>query len=287
GQAIFEGMKAFRNAEGDILLFRPLENLARLNRSAERMCMPEVPEELFMESLKELLRLDADWIPTGEGQSLYVRPFMIATEEFLGVKPSSSYKFMIICSPVGNYYSQPVKVKIESEYSRATEGGVGYAKTAGNYGSSLYPARLAQATGYDQLIWTDSHRHEFIEEAGTMNVAFVIDNTLITPTVSSTILAGITRDSALQLARHWDIPVEERRISVHEVIAALENGTMQEAFGVGTAATIAPLSLIGWNGQDYHLPPAETFTVANRLKNALEGMKRGTTEDPFGWVTRL
>jgi branched-chain amino acid aminotransferase len=201
------------------------------------MAMQDVPEEIFMDGLVELLRLDQNWIPSGDGRSLYIRPFLIATDNYIGVKPSDSYMFLIITTPVGAYYDHPLKVKVEKTYFRAVEGGVGFVKASGNYGRSLYPTSLAKKDGYDQLIWTDAREHKYVEESGTMNLMFVINNVLITPKLGDTILAGITRDSVLQLARDWNFPVEERKISVDEIIAAYENGTLQEAFGTGTAAT--------------------------------------------------
>lgn len=288
GQSIFEGMKAYPSASGtEALVFRPLDNWKRMNVSAERMCMPAIPEELFMESLTTLIDLDRNWIPTADGSSLYIRPFMFSADEFIGIRPSEDFTFMIILSPVGPYYSTPVKVKIESHYTRAVEGGTGYAKAGGNYGGAIYPAKLAQDQGYHQLIWTDGKTHEYVEESGTMNVMFVIDNRLITPALSDSILAGITRQSVLDLARHWDMPVEERKISVKELVSALKQGRVQEAFGAGTAATIAHIELIGFEGEDYLLPPIANRTFANKVFTELESIKRGKVADPFGWIYRI
>lgn len=287
GQSIFEGMKAMKSASGEVLVFRALDNWSRLNISAERMCMPPVPEELFMEGLSTLIRLDQNWIPKAEGSSLYIRPFLFSADEYIGIRPSDDFTFMIILSPVGPYYSTPVKVKIESHFTRATEGGTGYAKAGGNYGGAIYPAKLAQDQGYHQLLWTDGKTHEFIEESGTMNVMFVINDTLITPALSDSILAGITRDSVLKLAKQWGMNVEERKISVDEILRAAKQGTLQEAFGAGTAATIAHIELIGYEGKDYFLPPIGERKFANRVYNELEGLKRGERPDPFGWLTKL
>ena len=287
GQSIFEGLKAHHGSSGEALIFRPLDNLKRMNISALRMCMPALPEELFMESLSELIAVDRKWIPAEKGASLYIRPFMFSADEYIGIRPSLAFTYMVILSPVGFYYSSPVKVKIETHYTRAAQGGTGYAKAGGNYGGSIYPAKLAQEQGYDQLIWTDAKNHEYIEESGTMNVMFVIDDTLVTPALSDSILAGITRESVLQLARSWGMKVEERKVSVNEIVSALESGRLKEAFGVGTAATIASIQLIGFEGRDYELPPLERSDFAIRVYNELDGIKRGTRPDPFGWIVRM
>lgn len=287
GQSIFEGMKAYAGSNGDALVFRPLDNWKRLNSSGERMCMPAVPEELFMESLSELIGLDRNWIPKAEGSSLYIRPFLFSADEYIGIRPSEDFTFMIILSPSGPYYSTPVKVKIETHFTRAVAGGTGYAKAGGNYGGAIYPAKLAQDQGYHQLIWTDGVKHEFIEESGTMNVMFVIDDVLITPATSDSILAGITRDSVLTLARHWGMKVEERKISVKELIGALEQNRVQEVFGAGTAATIAHIELIGHEGKNFMLPPVASRTFANKVFAELEGIKRGKSADPFGWIHKM
>jgi branched-chain amino acid aminotransferase len=285
GQSIFEGLKAYVSADGrEALLFRPLENWRRMNVSARRMCMPAIPEELFMESLSELIDLDRAWIPKQDGSSLYIRPFMFSMEEFIGIRPSLDFSFMIILSPVGPYYSTPVKVKIETHYTRAVEGGTGFAKAGGNYGGAIYPAKLAQDKGYHQLIWTDGKTHSYIEESGTMNIMLVMDDVLITPALNDSILAGITRQSVLDLTRHWGWKVEERKISVKELTDALKAGRVQDAFGVGTAATIAPIELIGYEGNDYMLPPVSQRTYSHEIFQALENIKRGKVPDPFGWV---
>lgn len=284
GQAIFEGMKCYRSDEGEVLLFRPKENQKRLNVSARRMAMQEVPEEIFMEGLTELLRLDQNWIPSGDGRSLYIRPFLIASDNYIGVKPSDSYMFLIITTPVGAYYDHPLKVKVEKTFFRAVEGGVGFVKASGNYGRSLYPTSLAKKDGYDQLIWTDAKEHKYVEESGTMNLMFVIDNVLITPKLGDTILAGITRDSVLQLARDWGMKVEERKISVDEIVEAFHKGTLQEAFGTGTAATIAHISHIGYEGRDYELPAITPETFSSRVGKAMDDIRRGRIADKHDWV---
>jgi branched-chain amino acid aminotransferase len=287
GQSIFEGIKAQRSPTGDILIFRPLDNWMRMNISADRMCMPRLPEELFMDSLRDLIELDKSWIPKTEGSSLYIRPFMFSADEYIGIRPSRNFTYMVILSPVGPYYAQPVRVKIETHYTRAVAGGTGYAKAGGNYGGSIYPAKLAQDEGYDQLIWTDGREHAFIEESGTMNIMFVVNDTLITPALSDSILAGITRDSVLKLAREWGINVEERRVSVNEIIDSLKKGHVKEAFGVGTAATIAPIIAIGHNGVNYDLPAVEHRPFANKVLKELNAVKYGLKQDQRGWIYKL
>lgn len=284
GQAIFEGLKASKIENGDVLIFRPDMNIKRFNESAVRMCMQEVPEELFENGLRTLLDMNRDWVPDGEGQSLYIRPFMIATDEYVGIRPSENYKFLIICSPVGAYYSEPVRVKIETHYTRAAEGGVGRAKAAGNYASSLYPAKKGLEEGYRQLIWTDAKTHTLIEEAGTMNVMFMINDVLITPSEEKdTILKGITKKSVVTVAKDWGVKVEEREVTIKEVVEAAKNGTLQDAFGAGTAATIAPISHIGFEGVDYELPSIESRTFSNKVKDYLSDYKLGLVEDKFNW----
>ncbi len=287
GQAIFEGMKAYKNANGEVLLFRYMDNIKRFNRSAERMCMPAVPEDIFEEALKELVKLDRSWIPAKDGSALYIRPFMFSTDAYIGVKPSDTYKFMIFTCPVDQYYGKPVKVKMEMEFSRAVEGGTGAAKAAGNYAASLYPARMAQQQGYDQLVWTDAKEHKYIEESGTMNIMFVQGNQLLTPSLSGTILSGITRDSVLTIARDWGLEVKEAPIAVADVIDALEAGAIDDAFGTGTAATIAHIKSIGYNGKDYELPEVANRTFSNKVAAYLEGLKKGREEDKFGWVSQI
>lgn len=288
GQAIFEGLKAQKNEAGEILVFRPDMNAKRFKESALRMCMAPVEEDMFLAGLEALLDLDRDWIPTKKGTALYIRPFLFATDEYVGIRPSERYKFIILTCPVGSYYSEPVKVKIETHYTRAAEGGVGRAKAAGNYAASLYPAKLGAEEGYRQLVWTDAKTHEYIEEAGTMNIVFVINNTIITPSEDSdTILRGITKRSVLEIAEAWGYKVEERRVTVKEVIDALENNTLQEAFGAGTAATIAPISVIGYKGKDYTLPAVEDREFSNKVKNYIDAYKLGEEEDKFNWLMRL
>lgn len=284
---IFEGLKAYRSPSGEVLIFRPQANATRMRKSAVRMCMPEVPESLFMQGMMELLNLDKAWVPTKKGTSLYIRPFQIAMDPFIGIRPSDTYSFYIITGPVGAYYSRPVKVKIETKYTRAAAGGTGFAKTGGNYAAALYPAVQAQKEGYDQLIWTDGIKHEFVEESGTMNLMFIIDGKLVTAPTGDTILPGITRDSILTLARDSGLSVEERPISVKEVIDGIQNGKVTEAFGAGTAATIAKIQTIGHLGTDYDLPNVEQWQHAPMLLEKLDNIKLGLSEDPYGWITKL
>lgn len=288
GQSIFEGMKAYKNEEGEVLVFRGDANARRMNESAVRMCMPEIPEEIFMEGLMQLLDLERNWVPSGKGASLYIRPYMFAMDNYIGVKPSETYKFIIFTCPVGAYYSKPVNVKVETEFTRATEGGTGAAKTAGNYAASLFPALQAQRAGYDQLLWTDGKSHSKIEESGTMNVMFDINGTLVTaPTNTGTILKGITRDSVVQLAKDWGKPLEERFLTVSELQSALENGSLKEAFGTGTAATIAHIAKINVNGMDYLLPEKGPDAFSNKVLNELDGIKYGTIPDTRDWIIKI
>ncbi|BDC98322.1 branched-chain amino acid aminotransferase [Persicobacter psychrovividus] len=286
GQSIFEGMKAFKDADGNVLMFRPEENAKRLNRSAERMCMPSIPEEIFLSGLKRLLEIDGDWVPNLEGTALYIRPYMFAMDEYVGLKPSLNYRFMIFCCPVGAYYSQPVSVKVEEEYSRAASGGTGEAKAAGNYAGSLYPARLAQQQGYDQLIWTDSIEHKYIEEAGTMNLMFVMDGELYSPALSGTILPGITRASVLQVAEEWGVKVHVGRLAVETVIEAHRAGKLQEVFGVGTAVTVSSICRIGFRGEDFELD-MENRELSQKIASYFESIRYGKQEDTHGWIEKV
>ena len=283
GQTFFEGLKAYKHPDGKVVVFRPDKNAERFNLSAQRMCMPELPAEIFLQSIASLVNLDKDWIPTSPGTSLYIRPYMFATDPYLGVQPSKTYKYIILTCPVGAYFSKPLKVKVETKYSRASEGGFGFAKTGGNYGGSLYPAQEALKEGFDQIIWTDGRDHAYIEELGAANVMFMIDGTLITPSTRDTILKGVTRDTVLTLARKWSIPIEERRVSVAEVIEGLKNGKLTEAFGAGTAATIAPIASIGYEGSVYTLPDQSKAEFSNKVLKTLNDMRYGLSPDEFDW----
>ncbi len=285
-QTIFEGMKAYRNEEGEVVLFRPQANIARMNRSAKRMCMPELPEDVFLEGLKELVRMDSAWVPDGNDAALYIRPFMFASDEYIGVKPSDGYRFMIFISPVRGYYQEPLRVRIELEYSRAFPGGTGEVKCGGNYAGGLYPSKMAQNAGYHQQLWTDAIEHKYIEESGTMNVFFIIDGILCTPSLDGTILPGITRDSILTLAREKGIPVQERKVTVDEVVTGLRNGKVSAAFGAGTAATIAPIRVIGYKGEDFDLPELKPDSEVLVLGKVLDDIRRGRVADAHNWVVK-
>jgi branched-chain amino acid aminotransferase len=286
GQSIFEGMKAYKDAEGTTLLFRPLENCKRLNKSAERLVIPQIPEETFMNGLKELLKLDEAWIPTNEGSSLYIRPFMFASGNGFHASPANEYKFMICTAPSGAYFAGEVKVLIEEKYARAANGGVGFAKAGGNYAAQFYPTQLAMEKGYNQVIWTDDNTHEYIEEAGAMNIFVRIDDTLITSPTSDRILDGVTRKSIIQLAKDLKINVEERKISVSEVVVAAQSGSLKEMFGTGTAAVISPISGFGYQEKDYDLPVLEK-PFAGLLKKTITDIQTNKSEDPYGWRMKL
>jgi branched-chain amino acid aminotransferase len=287
GQTIFEGMKAFRNQKDEIVLFRPLENWQRLNRSAERMCMPKLPEEIFMAGLGQLLELDQKWVPGKNGASLYIRPFMFATDEVVGMRPSTSYKFIIFSCPVNAYYNKPLKVKIETRFARSVKGGIGGAKTAANYAASLYPTQLANQEGYDQLIWTDGKENKYIEEAGTMNIFLKINGTILTSPTEDTVLEGITRKSVIQIAQEMGYAFEERKIEVKEVMKAIENNTLEEAFGAGTAAVVTPIETIGYEGTDYALPALGSESFAYKVKKELSDISLGKIADIHNWMYKV
>lgn len=282
GQSIFEGMKAYKDTEDSIWLFRPLENQKRLNISAKRLAIPEIPEDYFMEGLKALLKLEKDWIPQNEGSSLYIRPFVFASGQGFHASPADEYKFIIACAPSGAYFSGKVKVLIEEKYSRSANGGVGYAKAGGNYAGQFYPTQLAVAQGYNQVIWTDDNTHEYIEEAGAMNIFIRINDTLITGPTSDRILDGITRRSILKIAKDENIKTEVRKITVAEVVAAAKDGSLKEMFGAGTAAVISPISGFGFRDTDYDLPEIED-SIASRLKKRITDIQYNRAEDTFGW----
>ncbi|WP_299429792.1 branched-chain amino acid aminotransferase [uncultured Maribacter sp.] len=282
GQSIFEGMKAYKDANNDTWLFRPLENQKRLNVSAKRMAIPEIPEDYFMEGLKTLLKVDEQWIPKNEGSSLYIRPFIFATGQGFHASPANEYKFIISCAPSGAYFSGKVKVLIEEKYSRSANGGVGFAKAGGNYAGQFYPTQLAVAKGYNQVIWTDDNTHEYIEEAGAMNIFIRINDTLITGPTSDRILDGITRKSILEIAKDENIKTEVRKITVAEVIAAAKDGSLKEMFGAGTAAVISPIATFGYRDVDYDLPENED-SMATKLKKRITDIQYNKAEDPFGW----
>jgi len=284
GQAIFEGMKAVKNSEGVVTLFRPLDNLDRLNRSAERMCMPHLSEEIFMTALEKLILTDKEWIPVKDGSSLYIRPFMFATDDYLGVKPSEHYSFMIYACPVSAYYSHPLKVKIESHYTRASKGGVGNAKCAGNYAASMFPTKLAQQEGFDQVLWTDGDTHTCLEETGTSNVFVVTDHAIYTPELNDSLLAGITRDSIIKLLKHQGKQVIETKVKVDDLIKWHENGQIREMFVSGTAATVTNIELFSYNGTQYPVN-AKTDLLSGEIISWFNDLKTLTIPDPFGWVS--
>lgn len=285
GQSVFEGMKAFRMKDGAISIYRIDKHLARMNRSLDRMCMPSIPADLFREALMKFVATDADWVPYGDGHSLYIRPFVFASEARFGVKIAEEYKFIIFGGPVGPYYGKPLKLKVETHFARAIKGGTGFAKCAGNYGASFYPSKLAREEGYDQVIWTDGREHQYIEESGTMNVMFMFDNTLVTPATSDSILDGVTRDSILTLADSLGVKHEERKIAVAELEQMLKDGRVKEAFGAGTAAVVAPIAHINIEGNDYTLPEAGPDTFMMRVKAKLMGIRTGEVADTENWNT--
>ncbi len=284
GQACFEGMKAYKNDNGEVFLFRPDRNAARINSSATRLAMPNFPEDVFMEALHTLVDLDREWVPDVLGTSLYIRPVLFASESMLLARVSNEYTFCIICTVANNYYSKPLKVKIAQKYSRAAKGGVGFAKAAGNYAAAFYPTQLAKEEGFDQVIWTDSVHHEFIEESGTMNVFVRINDTLITPPVSERILNGVTRDSLIQIAKNKGWKVVEEKISIHDMYEAHKNGNLKEVFGCGTAVIVNNFVEIGYPQENLALPVLpEEETWGKIMKKELLNIQSGRAEDPFGW----
>lgn len=286
GQSIFEGMKAGKDPEGHPMLFRVQQHAKRLNASARRMCMPEIPEHIFCDAIRALVDIDRGWIPPGEGSSLYIRPFMFATDEFIGVRPSMNYKFVIFTCPVGPYYSKPVSLVAENQYVRATPGGVGEAKTAGNYAASLYPAKVANEKGYDQVMWMDPYEFKYIQEVGTMNIFFVIKDKVYTPELNGAILRGITRDCVIEILKSQGTKVVQKPLSINKVIKAYKRGELKEVFGSGTAAVISPVHKVVAHGTEMILDPS-TFEVGPALKAQIEGIRRGVVEDTFGWTEKI
>lgn len=285
GQAIFEGVKAYKNQEGEPVIFRPYDNWKRMNRSAERMGMPAVPEEIFLDGMRALVSLDKDWIPTEEGTSLYLRPFMIATDEFIGVKPAEKFTFLIITSPAGPYYAKPVSIYVQDEYVRAFPGGIGFTKAAGNYGASMYPTAQIRKMGYDQILWTDGFEHKYVQEIGTMNVFFVIGDKVITPELSETILAGVTRDSVITLLREKGVTVEERPLSIDEIAEAYKNHQLKEAFGTGTAASISHIAELTYH--DMHMVlPQEDWGISEWVKQEMNNIRHGKIADTHDWIVK-
>jgi len=283
GQAIFEGLKAYKQADGGVSVFRADKNFARFNKSATRMAMANIPEEVFMQGIAALIDIDKAWVPAEENYSLYLRPVMFATDPVLAVRPSSTYKFVILVNPSAPYYSKPLKVKIETHYTRSAEGGVGAAKTAGNYSRAMLPTVEAQAEGFDQLIWTDAKEHKYLEESGAANLMFVINGKIVTPEVRETILDGVTRDTIILLAKSMGTEVEERRVLIQEVLDNIENGSLTEAFAVGTAATVTQISELTYEGKTYQLTDPATRTVSTGIAKKLNDIRYGVTADEFGW----
>lgn len=283
GQSVFEGMKAFRMHDGRINIFRPHRHHQRLNKSLDRMCMPAISEQHFIQSLHTLIDLDRNWVPTAEGASLYIRPLVFASEARLGVKVADQYKFIVMNSPVGAYLNKPFRLKVEDHYVRTAEGGPGFAKCAGNYGGAFYPSQIARQQGFDQILWTDHKEHQYIDEVGMMNVMFVINGKLITPQLTTAILDGVTRDSILKLATDTGMPVEERRVSLQEVEEGFKSGTLTEAFGAGTAAVVAPIEVIHLKGVDYKIALPNEGSFQNRVKKRLNDLRLGLVPDTYGW----
>lgn len=290
GQAIFEGLKAYKTKEGKILLFRPKQNMERVNISNDRLCIPPIDTDFAVEATKALVNVEKDWIPELEGTSLYIRPFIISTDPFLGVRPSLTYKFIIILSPVGAYYKEginPVKIYVESKYVRAVKGGIGFAKTPGNYAASLKAQIEAKDKGYTQVLWLDGVEKKYIEEVGTMNVFFKINGEVITPALEGSILAGITRNSTIELLKSWGIKVTERKISIEDIYQAHSNGTLEEAFGTGTAAVISPIGEFNWNENKIQVNNGQIGELSAKVYNTITGIQNGSINDTFGWICEV
>lgn len=290
GQAIFEGLKAYRTGNGKIQLFRPEQNMARLNRSARLVCIPEIDEAFVLNAMKKLVSIDKDWVPGAPDTSLYIRPAIVAMDSYLGVRPSNTYRLFIILSPVGAYYPEgfnPVKIWVTDKYVRAVRGGLGEAKTPANYAASLYGAEVAKKAGYTQVLWLDAVERRYVEEVGTMNIMFVINGELVTPSLGGSILSGITRDSVLTLAGHWNIHVAERPITIDEVIAAHKEGPLQEIFGSGTAAVISPVSHLAWQGEVLTIGDGKVGPMAQKFYDAITDIQYDRAEDPFGWIVPI
>lgn len=287
GQAIFEGIKAYKDENGNAFIFRPIDNFKRFNISAERMQMPTVPEEIFMEGMRMLIELDKNWIPSMPDHSLYIRPFMFSSDPVIGVKPSETYKFMILLSPTGPYYNTPMKIYVEEKYTRAAPGGVGFSKNAGNYGASMLATALAKKAGYDQVLWTDAFEHKYLQEVGTMNVFFIVGNTAITPSLEEgTILAGVTRDSAITVLEEMGLTIIERKITIDELIEFHKNGELREVFGTGTAATISLIKELRY--QDYVMQfDTNSWDVAPELKKRLNDIRYNRVPDTHGWMFKI
>ncbi|WP_208590903.1 branched-chain amino acid aminotransferase [Gracilibacillus suaedae] len=290
GQTVFEGLKAYRTKRDKIQLFRPDKNMERLNRSNDRLCIPRIDEEYAIDAIKHLVHIDQDWVPDAPGTSLYIRPFIISTEPYLGVAPSATYQFIVILSPVGAYYEEginPVKIAVENQFVRAVKGGTGEAKTAGNYASSLKAQEQVADEGFAQVLWLDGVEQKYIEEVGSMNVFFKINGEVVTPALNGSILEGVTRNSVIQLLKHWDISVVERKISMEELYEHYQNGELEEAFGSGTAAVISPVGELAWKGKKMEINNGKTGEIAKRLYDTLTGIQYGSEKDPFNWTVKV
>ncbi len=290
GQAIFEGMKAYKTANGTAQLFRPEKNMKRFNDTCDRMCIPQIDEGFLLHAIKQLIFTEKDWIPQGEGTSLYIRPFIIATEAYLGVRPAKEYKLFVILSPSGSYYGSqlsPVKIYVEEQYVRAVIGGVGHVKNAGNYAASLKAQEKADKLGYAQILWLDAKENKYVEEVGSMNIFFKIKGEVVTPKLNGSILPGVTRDSVIQLLKHWDIPVREEKISIEEIFAAHERGELEEVFGAGTAAVISPVGELTWNDKTIVINDNQIGHLSQDIYNEMTGIQLGKKEDPFNWTVKV
>ena len=290
GQEMFEGLKAYKDEAGNAYLFRPDMNAKRANNSNDRLCIPQIPVEDFVDAVKALVRVEKDWIPTDPGTSLYIRPFVIATDEFLGVAPSKTYLFIIIVSPSGAYYESglaPVGIWIEDEYVRAVKGGMGFAKTGGNYAASLIAQVKAHDSGFSQVLWLDGVERKYIEEVGAMNIFFKINGKVVTPAINGSILPGVTRNSVIEVCKHWGLPVEERRISVDELVAAAHDGSLEEVFGTGTAAVVSPVGKLRFKDEVMTIGDGSIGALTQKLYDTITGIQWGKLDDPFGWRIKL
>ncbi len=290
GQEMFEGLKAYKAEDGRVLLFRPDKNIERANKTNRRICIPEIPEEDFLQAIKAVVKTDEAWIPSKPGTSLYIRPFVIATDPFLGVRPSETYLFLVILSPVGAYYPEglnPVKIWIEDEYVRAVKGGIGEAKTGGNYVASLKSQVKAHDEGYSQVLWLDGVERRYIEEVGAMNIFFKINGVIVTPELNGSILPGVTRDSVINLCKSWGLPVEERKISIDEIFEAYKNGSLEEVFGTGTAAVISPVGQLRWDEHIMKVQDGGIGEYSQRLYDTITGIQLGKLEDKFNWIIEV
>ncbi|WP_251555333.1 branched-chain amino acid aminotransferase [Neobacillus muris] len=290
GQAIFEGMKAYKAADGTIQMFRPEKNMKRLNDSCDRLCIPQIDEEFLLTAIKQLVLTEKDWVPNEEGTSLYIRPFIFSTEPYLGVRPSHQYKLLVILSPSGAYYGDqlsPVKIYVEEQYVRAVIGGVGHVKTAGNYAASLKAQEKAESNGYAQILWLDAKENKYVEEVGSMNIFFKINGEVLTPKLNGSILPGVTRDSVIELLKYWNVPVREARISIEEVYSAHERGELEEVFGAGTAAVISPVGGLNWNGRAITINDNQIGKLSQRIYDEMIAIQLGKKADPFNWTVKI